>query len=82
MQGVDTQDTVRIVLLGDRARLALQPSQTVVSCCEVTNAVGKDQYKPVARDGCWEVGGVCRAEEIVEFRRVVGSDWLEYIYNV
>ena len=23
-----------------------------------------------------------RAEEIVKFRRVVGSDWLEYIYNV
>ena len=22
-----------------------------------------------------------RAEEIVKFRRVVGSDWLEYIYN-
>ena len=25
---------------------------------------------------------VVRAEEIVKFRRVVGSDWLEYIYNV
>ena len=25
---------------------------------------------------------VARAEEIVKFRRVVGSDWLEYIYNV
>ena len=23
-----------------------------------------------------------RVEEIVKFRRVVGSDWLEYIYNV
>ena len=23
-----------------------------------------------------------RAEEIVKFRRVAGSDWLEYIYNV
>ena len=23
-----------------------------------------------------------RAEEIVKFRRVVGSDWLEHIYNV
>ena len=23
-----------------------------------------------------------RAEEIVKFRRVVGSDWLEYIYNI
>ena len=23
-----------------------------------------------------------RAEEIVKFRRVVGSGWLEYIYNV
>ena len=23
-----------------------------------------------------------RAEEIVKFRRVVGSDWLEYIYTV
>ena len=26
--------------------------------------------------------GSVRAEEIVKFRRVVGSDWLEYIYNV
>ena len=26
------------------------------------------------------VGG--RAEEVVKFRHVVGSDWLEYIYNV
>ena len=26
--------------------------------------------------------GRVRAEEIVKFRRVVGSDWLEYIYNV
>ena len=25
---------------------------------------------------------VFRVEEIVKFRRVVGSDWLEYIYNV
>ena len=23
-----------------------------------------------------------RSEEIVKYRRVVGSDWLEYIYNV
>ena len=23
-----------------------------------------------------------RAEKIVKFRRVAGSDWLEYIYNV
>ena len=28
------------------------------------------------------VGLEDRAEEIVKFRRVVGSDWLEYIYNV
>ena len=44
--------------------------------------VAKCQSSRCSRVAVRSSVGHVRAEEIVKFRRVVGSDWLEYIYNV
>ena len=51
---------------------------------DIHSFTGADNPSPRPTPFCFllPADGPFRAEEIVKFRRVVGSDWLEYIYNV